>query len=165
MLVHRDLRSPVGPLRVIASSEVIKAVLWGAEDFKRCRLSSRSCEDSHALLDRAVCQLNEYFSGRRRSFDLPLEAEGTDFQRRVWQALSEIPLGETRTYGQIAERIGAPKGARAVGLANRSNPISIIVPCHRVIGADGRLTGFAGGLDSKRALLELERRTAQSADR
>jgi O-6-methylguanine DNA methyltransferase len=104
----------------------------------------------------AAEQLDQYFAGARRRFDLPLDLPGTPFQQRVWQALSEIPFGETLSYGQLAARIGKPGAARAVGLANNRNPISIIVPCHRVIGADGSLTGYGGGLDRKRWLLAHE---------
>jgi methylated-DNA-[protein]-cysteine S-methyltransferase len=102
-------------------------------------------------------QLEEYFAGERREFSLTLEPAGTDFQRRVWQALRGIPYGATMSYGELARRIGNPRAVRAVGLANGANPISIIVPCHRVIGADGSLTGYGGGLERKRFLLALER--------
>lgn len=116
-------------------------------------LSQQSCE----VLEQAARQLEEYFAGRRKVFDLPLAPEGTEFQQRVWKALREIPYGETRSYGQIAAAVGNPKASRAVGMANHRNPISIIVPCHRVIGADGRLVGFGGGLGVKEALLQLEK--------
>lgn len=109
------------------------------------------------LLRTAAAQLREYLAGDRRDFDLPLAPRGTAFQRVVWEALQQIPYGETRSYGQIAAAVGNPKGGRAVGMANNRNPISIIVPCHRVIGADGSLTGYGGGLDIKRRLLNLER--------
>jgi methylated-DNA-[protein]-cysteine S-methyltransferase len=105
----------------------------------------------------AVEQLEAYFAGERREFDLELDLVGTSFQRQVWEALLTIPYGETRSYGQVAEQIGSPGASRAVGLANGHNPIGIIVPCHRVIGANGNLTGYGGGLDRKRALLALER--------
>jgi methylated-DNA-[protein]-cysteine S-methyltransferase len=115
-------------------------------------------EDDHSVLTVARTQLMEYFDRERREFDLPLASAGTAFQRRVWAALLEIPYGATASYGQIARRLGLPLTAsRAVGLANGSNPISIVVPCHRVIGADGSLTGYGGGLDRKRYLLDLER--------
>jgi methylated-DNA-[protein]-cysteine S-methyltransferase len=107
-------------------------------------------------LPAAARQLKEYFAGKRREFDLPLRMEGTEFQQRVWRELTKIPFGETRSYGQLAKRIGNPNGSRAVGLANGRNPIAIIVPCHRVIGADGSLTGFGGGLDRKEWLLTHE---------
>ncbi len=108
------------------------------------------------LSDRADLQLREYFAGERREFDLPLAPEGTAFRKRVWTALCEVPYGETRSYREIAERIGSPKAVRAVGGANHHNPISILVPCHRVVGAGGGLTGYAGGLETKERLLALE---------
>lgn len=107
-------------------------------------------------LPAAAQQLKEYFSGARREFDLPLKMQGTEFQQRVWRELCTIPFGETRSYGQLAKRLGNPNGSRAVGLANGRNPIAVIVPCHRVIGADGSLTGFGGGLDRKEWLLSHE---------
>ncbi len=113
------------------------------------------------LLGQAKQQLAEYFAGQRQAFDLPLRMQGTPFQQKVWAALREIPYGETRSYGQIAAQVGNPKAGRAVGMANNRNPISIIVPCHRVIGANGSLTGYAGGLSVKQELLALERRTRQ----
>ncbi|MGE4354532.1 MAG: methylated-DNA--[protein]-cysteine S-methyltransferase [Oscillospiraceae bacterium] len=106
----------------------------------------------------AVRQINDYFAGRRAEFDLALAPEGTNFQRRVWQALTQIPYAETRTYGDIAAAVGNPKAARAVGMANNRNPIAIIIPCHRVIGANGKLVGYGGGLDKKAFLLELEKK-------
>jgi methylated-DNA-[protein]-cysteine S-methyltransferase len=110
------------------------------------------------LLKEAARQLESYFAGELKEFSLPLEPSGTDFMKQVWSALCEIPFGKTATYGEIAERIGRPKAARAVGLANNRNPIPIFIPCHRVIGADGSLTGYAGGLDMKKKLLDLEKR-------
>lgn len=109
------------------------------------------------LLAEAVGQFGDYFAGKLKEFSLPLAPEGTVFMKQVWAALQEIPYGKTASYGEIAERIGKPKAARAVGLANNRNPIPIIIPCHRVIGANGSLTGYAGGLDMKRKLLELEK--------
>jgi len=114
-------------------------------------------ENETALLKEAINELNEYLDGNRSSFDLPLEPKGTEFQKKVWNALKEIPYGETRSYGEIAKIIGNEKAARAVGMANNKNPIAIIVPCHRVIGANGKLVGYAGGLDLKEKLLQLER--------
>jgi len=110
-----------------------------------------------ALLKEAIKQLNEYFDGKRSSFDLQLQPQGTEFQNKVWKALIEIPFGETRSYGEIAKIIGNEKASRAVGMANNKNPIAIIVPCHRVIGANGKLVGYAGGLDIKEMLLNLEK--------
>lgn len=115
-------------------------------------------DDKDAVVARACCQLREYFAGERHEFDLPLAPAGTDFQRRVWAVLREIPYGHTTSYGQVAARLGmAPGASRAVGAANGANPIAIVVPCHRVVGADGTLTGYAGGLERKRTLLDLER--------
>ncbi|MEK7408391.1 MAG: methylated-DNA--[protein]-cysteine S-methyltransferase [Acidobacteriota bacterium] len=113
--------------------------------------------DDHPLIGRAARQLTEYFEGRRREFDLPLDLRGTEFQKRVWEALLAIPYGETRSYGRIAKAVGVPRGARAVGGANHANPVAIVVPCHRVINAGGGLGGYGGGLPLKRLLLELER--------
>ncbi len=113
--------------------------------------------EDNTIFPDAVSQLVQYFEGRLKQFDLDLQPQGTDFQRRVWQALLTVPYGATVTYGEIAEQIHNPKAFRAVGLANRCNPIPIIIPCHRVIGKNGKLTGFAGGLDIKQALLDLER--------
>lgn len=110
-----------------------------------------------SLLKNAALQLNEYLEGKRNSFDLPLNPIGTEFQKKVWAALCDIPYGETRSYKQIAEYIGNPKACRAVGMANNKNPIMIFIPCHRVVGSDGSLTGYAGGLDMKEKLLSLEK--------
>ena len=109
-----------------------------------------------ALTDLAASQLVDYFAGKRKAFDFPFQLQGTEFQRQVWQALCAIPYGETRTYGEIAQAIGNAKSCRAVGMANNKNPLQIVVPCHRVVGAKGDLVGYAGGLDMKKALLELE---------
>lgn len=111
-----------------------------------------------ALLRQAKRELIEYAEGKRIHFDLPLTVRGTEFQKKVWDALCTIPYGETKTYRQIAEQVGSPRGYRAVGMANHRNPIGVIIPCHRVVGSDGTLTGYAEGLDKKRALLELEQR-------
>jgi methylated-DNA-[protein]-cysteine S-methyltransferase len=113
-------------------------------------------DDRHPLLQRAATQLGEYFGGKRSAFELPLAFDGTEFQKQCWHALLEIPYGETRSYGEQARRIGRPSAARAVGMANHDNPIAILIPCHRVIAADGSLAGFGGGIAIKRALLELE---------
>ena len=113
------------------------------------------------LTDLAFGQIAEYLEGQRREFDFPYRLRGTEFQRKVWRALRAIPYGETRTYGEIAAAVGSPKAARAVGMANHQNPILIAVPCHRVIGADGSLVGYGGGLDMKEALLRLEKRVVQ----
>lgn len=146
----RTIDSPVGILRLIAENGFLTGLFFGGE----------GCEgpDDSPVLDAAERQLAEYFDGKRRSFDLPLNLKGTKFQRAVWQALTKIPYGGTVSYGDIAREIGNPKACRAVGMANHRNPVSIIVPCHRVVGGDGSLTGYGGGLEIKRALLELERK-------
>ncbi|MEG2359645.1 methylated-DNA--[protein]-cysteine S-methyltransferase [Acinetobacter sp.] len=156
-LSYMYLASPVGQLKLVANEQALVAVLWENENPKRVRLAELLEEAQHPVLLETARQLNEYFAGQRRQFDLPLDFEGTDFQQKVWQALLSIPFGETRSYKQIAEQIGNPKAVRAVGAANGKNPISIIAPCHRVIGASGKLVGFAGGLENKDILLKIER--------
>ncbi|RYX79931.1 methylated-DNA--[protein]-cysteine S-methyltransferase [bacterium] len=153
------MMSPVGDLKLVASGNGVVAVLWGADDV-RVRFDSLEHDANFPLLLETEKQLSEYFSGTRTSFDLPLDFRGTDFQKSVWAELLKIPFGETRTYGQIAHSLNNPKSVRAVGAANGRNPISIIAPCHRVIGANGTLTGFAGGLPAKHHLLQLESRRA-----
>lgn len=118
------------------------------------------CEEN-ALTRQAILELDEYLAGERRIFTIPVQPSGTEFQKKVWRALCRIPYGETRSYGQIARAVGNPKACRAVGMANNRNPISIVIPCHRVIGADGSLTGYGGGLKIKEKLLELERKNVQ----
>lgn len=144
------VRSPVGDLTLTEENGALTGLYFG-------RLSLEGEEGLTALLERASRQLEEYFAGKRKQFDLPLSLRGTEFQRQVWAALRDIPYGETRSYGQIAQAVGRPKAVRAVGMANHRNPISIIVPCHRVVGADGSLTGYGGGLENKKFLLALER--------
>ena len=134
------------------------AVLWENENPNRVKMAELSEDLQHPILQETVKQLNEYFQGQRQIFDLPLDFEGTEFQHKVWQALLTIPFGETRSYKQIAEQIGNVKAVRAVGAANGKNPISIITPCHRVVGANGKLVGFAGGLENKDILLKIENR-------
>jgi methylated-DNA-[protein]-cysteine S-methyltransferase len=150
------LDSPLGPLTVTTDETTLLAILMHSEDRQPDELGA-SREMPQVLLD-AGRQLQEYFEGRRRSFSLPIAAKGTAFQQRVWKALLDIPFGETESYGALAARIGRPGAARAVGAANSRNPVAIAVPCHRVIGADGTLTGYAGGEDRKRWLLDHERR-------
>ncbi|MBL8320742.1 MAG: methylated-DNA--[protein]-cysteine S-methyltransferase [Acinetobacter sp.] len=156
-LSYMHLSSPVGQLKLVANAQALVAVLWENENPKRVRLAELLEEAQHPVLLETARQLNEYFAGQRRQFDLPLDFEGTVFQQKVWQALLSIPFGETRSYKQIAEQIGHAKAMRAVGAANGKNPISIIAPCHRVVGANGKLVGFAGGLENKSILLEIER--------
>jgi methylated-DNA-[protein]-cysteine S-methyltransferase len=156
--VYKSMKSPVGELTLVGSDAGLAAVLWQDEDPSRVRLGPVTENPSHPVLIQAQRQLEEYFAGKRRMFSVKLDPAGTEFQNKVWNALRTIPFGETRSYGQIAEQIGSRKAVRAVGAANGRNPLSIIVPCHRVIGADGTLTGFAGGLKIKEQLLALEGR-------
>jgi methylated-DNA-[protein]-cysteine S-methyltransferase len=157
------LPTPVGELLLTTDGAALTAVFFerhrdGHDERPDALRRPGDRDDEHPVLAAARTQLEEYFGRARRVFDLPLAPAGTAFQQRVWQALLDIPYGTTSTYGEIARRLGQPPGAsRAVGLANGSNPISIILPCHRVIGADGSLTGYGGGLDRKRYLLDLER--------
>ncbi|ESQ80211.1 methylated-DNA--[protein]-cysteine S-methyltransferase [Asticcacaulis sp. YBE204] len=153
--VFKYLPSPMGKLTLVASDKGLVAVLW--EDDKPNRVPLKALEEGDTpILAQAEQELREYFAGERTVFTVPLDAQGTSFQKSVWDALSGIPFGETRSYGQLARQLGNPAAMRAVGAANGRNPISIIVPCHRVIGASGKLTGFAGGLEAKAYLLELE---------
>lgn len=155
-LSWKSIGSPVGKLKIVASDRGLTAILWENDTPTRVRLGEM-CEDSeHPVLVEAEKQLNEYFRHERRTFALPLDFRGADFQKRVWQELLTIPYGETRSYGDIAKQIGNPKACRAVGAANGKNPISIVAPCHRVVGSNGKLTGFAGGLKAKAFLLRLE---------
>ena len=161
MLYKRIMDSPVGPLTLIASDDGLRAVLWKAEKADRVAVGDAAdADDPNGVLAAAVDQLEEYFAGDRRSFDLPLDPVGSGFQQSAWDALCTIPYGETVSYGEQARRLGDVRKARAVGAANGRNPISIIVPCHRVIGADGSLTGFAAGIETKAWLLAHERKIA-----
>ncbi len=155
-LAYMEMPSPVGVLKLVATDTALVAVLWENEDPKRVRLAELIENTQHPILLETQKQLNEYFAGQRQKFDVPLDFEGTEFQQKVWQALLTIPFGETRSYKDIAEQIGNVKAVRAVGAANGKNPISIIAPCHRVVGANGKLVGFAGGLENKDVLLKLE---------
>jgi methylated-DNA-[protein]-cysteine S-methyltransferase len=157
--------SPVGRLTLVASNHGLAAILWENDNPRRVPLNAGRRDDEHPVLRAAERQLGEYFAGRRKVFDLALDAAGTVFQRKVWQALLTIPFGETRSYAEIARQIGSPAAVRAVGAANGRNPISIVVPCHRVVGSTGKLTGFAGGLDAKAYLLRLESPGAKTRDR
>lgn len=148
--------SPVGELKLVANGSRLAAILWENDKPNRVRLGPMTEAADNPILVRAVLQLQEYFAGTRNQFDLELDFAGTEFQKKVWQALLTIPFGETRSYSQIAKQIGNPSAVRAVGAANGKNPISIVAPCHRVIGASGKLTGFAGGLEAKELLLTLE---------
>ena len=155
MISWHEIDSPIGRLLLAADGAALVQVHFQAGP--RPLQPAATWQRATAPLALATRQLSEYFAGRRRSFELPLAPRGTPFQLAVWRALQDIPYGETLSYGELARRLGVPNAARAVGLANGANPLPIIVPCHRVIGADGSLTGFGGGLPIKRALLSLER--------
>lgn len=155
--VYKFMKSPVGELKLVASDQGLSAILWEDDNPKRVRLNIVGENPRHPVLLETERQLSEYFAGKRKTFSVPLDFAGTDFQKSVWQALLKIPFGQTRSYGEIAKSLGNAKAMRAVGAANGKNPISIIAPCHRVIGSTGKLTGFAGGLGVKARLLDLER--------
>jgi methylated-DNA-[protein]-cysteine S-methyltransferase len=148
--------SPLGKMLLTANAEALTGLHFAGEKYYPGVREDWRESAEHEPLARARQQLNEYFVGNRTRFDIALAPEGTAFQRTVWHALTSVPFGETRSYGEIAAKIGEPKASRAVGAANGRNPISIIVPCHRIIGASGDLTGYAGGLQRKQALLALE---------
>jgi methylated-DNA-[protein]-cysteine S-methyltransferase len=158
-LYWHEIDSPVGRLLLAGDREGLIQV--GFQSGPRPLRPADGWIADAAPFRAAITQLNEYFAGERRRFDLPLAPRGTEFQRRVWRALTEIPYGKTTSYGDLARRIGKPSASRAVGLANGANPLPIIVPCHRVIGADGSLTGFGGGLPIKRKLLAIESATRE----
>lgn len=159
MRTHTVIDSPVGPLTIVAEDGQIRCLYM---DLQRHRPHDEELGEPDRWgrdgepFKAAADQLDTYFSGELTTFDLPLAPRGSEFQQRVWAALQEIPYGQTESYGELAERIGSPAAARAVGLANGKNPIGIIIPCHRVVGSNGNLTGYGGGLDRKRRLLDLE---------
>ena len=154
--VYKLISSPFGKLKLVASDKGLAAVLWENDDPRRVRLGPLKPGPDNKFLKEAEKQLKAYFDGRLKKFTVPLDFKGTDFQKSVWAALLTIPFGETRSYGEIARQIGRPEASRAVGAANGRNPIPIIAPCHRVIGSNGDLTGFGGGLPIKEHLLTLE---------
>ena len=145
--------SPFGKLKIEYKGDYMSALKIAADNCDR--------EEKTALTEKACAQLDEYFTGKRKTFDLPYKLTGTDFQLKVWGALINIPYGETRSYKEIAAAIGSPNASRAIGGANNKNPIAIVIPCHRVIGSNGKLIGYAGGIDMKTALLELERKSSE----
>lgn len=166
--IQGKYESPAGALTIVCTMEGVKTIrfqkeksaLYSAEkqnSAEYCRLQK--------MLEWTMRELQEYFEGKRKEFTVPLAMEGTEFQKKVWNALLKIPYGQTCSYKEIAIQIGSPGACRAVGMANNRNPIPILVPCHRVIGADGRLTGYAGGLDMKEKLLKLERENREAAER
>jgi methylated-DNA-[protein]-cysteine S-methyltransferase len=158
-IAHFDISSPIGQLRIFAHDHAIVAIHF--PHHANAPILRSEPDSQHSSLREAAAQLEAWFAGRRQTFDLPLAPTGTRFQDRVWTALAAIPFGETRSYGELAASLGNPRASRAVGAANGRNPLSIVVPCHRVIGSDGSLTGYAGGLAIKRWLLAHENAHAQ----
>ena len=153
--VWENVSSPLGPLTVLASDDGVHAIAFESDQTEQAKINlSRAV--NHSIINAAVEQLAMYFDGTLKVFDLPLNLRGTDFQKRVWKLLLEIPFGETRTYGDLAHALGNADASQAVGAANGKNPVAIVVPCHRVIGASGHLTGYAGGMDKKKFLLTHE---------
>jgi methylated-DNA-[protein]-cysteine S-methyltransferase len=148
--------APFGELTLIGSDAGLRAILWPTERPGRVRLDVDTPDTSHPVLGATAAQLDEYFAGTRRAFDLPLDLQGTVFQLKAWRALATISYGATATYTEQARRVGSPTAVRAIGSANGRNPISIVLPCHRVVASNGGLAGFAGGLDTKRWLLTFE---------
>lgn len=157
MICHvKALPSPIGELILAATETAVVALIWNREELGRIGIAAWTEDGTCALLEEAERQLGEYFQGRRDSFDLPLEFQGTAFQKRVWSALKKIPFGKTWSYQELARRVGSPGAVRAVGSANGRNPLCIFIPCHRVVRLSGELGGYAGGLDNKAFLLNLE---------
>jgi methylated-DNA-[protein]-cysteine S-methyltransferase len=154
-LFSSHVDAPVGRLLLVGSDAGLRAILWPTERVGRVRLPELEHRD-HPILQATAEQLGQYFAGARRTFDLPLDLHGTPFQVRAWRALTEIPFGRTASYTEQAARLGATNAARAIGAANGRNPISIVLPCHRLVASNGSLAGFAGGLDVKRWLLHFE---------
>jgi methylated-DNA-[protein]-cysteine S-methyltransferase len=152
--------SPIGTIQISGTESHITSIRFVDENSVGVTLShpDTATTENWQLCNEAQTQLEEYFSGKRTVFDLPLQPQGTDFQQAVWKALQQIPFGETRSYGDIAQAIGKPKASRAIGQANNKNPIAIVIPCHRVIGSNHQLTGYAGGLWRKEFLLDLEQK-------
>jgi methylated-DNA-[protein]-cysteine S-methyltransferase len=155
-LACKIIDSPVGKLKLVASDKDLVAIVWENDKPRRVPLSELIANEQHPILIETERQLGEYFAGKRKAFSVALDMRGTRFQKDVWESLLAIPFGQTRSYGQLAKQLGNPRATRAVGAANGRNPLSIIVPCHRVIGSTGKLTGFAGGLETKAHLLSLE---------
>jgi methylated-DNA-[protein]-cysteine S-methyltransferase len=157
MLFSKEMESPVGKLKLVAGADALVAILWERERPNRIKLAMLTHDPQQPILIETERQLKEYFAGTRNEFNLTLEPAGTEFQKKVWQALRQIPYGQTRTYLDLAKSVGSARAARAVGAASGKNPLSIVVPCHRIVGANGALTGFAGGLEVKAKLLAHER--------
>ncbi len=163
MIHYQHIDSPVGPLLLAADEDGLRLIQFHSPRHPMARLPAWT-EGEHVVLHAARAQLDEYFAGARKEFDLPLAPQGTAFQKEVWHTLASIPFGRTLSYAQLAQRIGKPTAMRAVGAANGRNPLPIVLPCHRVIGADGSLTGFGGGLPTKQFLLELEGSLPHASD-
>ena len=151
-LLHTEMESPVGPLHLFANDKGLTALYMNIQRYEM----PTGVEGSNAILEQTKQELTEYFEGNRRDFSVPLDPQGTEFRKSVWMELMNIPFGKTITYGELAKRLGDPLLTRAVGTANGANPISIIIPCHRVVGANGHLTGYGGGIERKRWLLDHE---------
>ncbi|MCQ3806852.1 MAG: methylated-DNA--[protein]-cysteine S-methyltransferase [Acidimicrobiaceae bacterium] len=162
MTSTKQLDSPIGRLRLVATDEGLSRLLFDQQVGEHPDLAGDSAEsDDHPVLATATAQLAEYFAGERREFDIPLDLTGTEFQRAAWSALAGVPFGETRSYRQQAEAIGRPRAVRAIGAANGRNPVPIVLPCHRIVGSDGSLTGYGGGLRIKEYLLNHEQAQSQ----
>lgn len=159
-LFYKRKHSVVGELVLVARNNALLAVIWLDDEEMPEKYRHATRKDDHPLLQQAEKQLDEYFAGQRIDFELPLSPEGTEYQLRIWSELRAIPYGKTWSYKQLAERTGNPKSARAAGGATGRNPLSIVIPCHRVVGTDGKLTGFGGGLDNKAILLDIERKNS-----
>jgi len=163
MLYSTTHETPVGELTLVASDAGLRAILWPRLSPTRAGIQPRPHRDpNHPVLQRTAAQLDQYFAGTRTAFDIPLDLQGTRFQLAAWRSLAEIPFGTTTSYGRQAAALGIPTAARALGAANGANPVCIVLPCHRVIGADGSLTGFGGGLPVKQWLLDHEARVLAS---
>lgn len=155
---YQKISSPVGPIYIVADNSYLRAITFAVNWKKETKAMGDAVREDNEIIKQTQDQLREYFAQERTDFDLPLHLNGTEFQRQTWQALLTIPYGETRSYSEQAQLIGNPRAVRAVGRTNGLNPIAIVVPCHRVIGKSGKLTGYAGGLDIKKFLLDLESR-------
>lgn len=156
-LVQYKMASSIGPLYLVASRKGLQGIYWHKQPLHLVKSLDRSCAEEK-LLDDTCRQLAEYFGGKRKRFDIPVDLKGTAFQKQVWQELAKIPFGQTLSYNEVAKRIKNPKAVRAVGSANGKNPVCIIIPCHRVIAADGSIGGYAGGINIKQQLLALEQK-------
>ncbi|SUJ31001.1 Methylated-DNA--protein-cysteine methyltransferase, constitutive [Sphingobacterium spiritivorum] len=153
---YKDMPSILGIIRLVATDAGLAAILWEGEDYTRTKLSAPERNDQNPILLKTEQQLTEYFAKARTTFDIPLDFSGTEFQKKVWKALLNVPFGKTITYGGLAKIVGDIKAVRAVGGALNKNPVAIIVPCHRIVGATGKMVGFAGGIANKTILLNLE---------